>query len=211
MHPDTDFFAVAGRQRACRSYTDEDVDDAVIAQLLHTATRAPSSENMQPWRFVVVRNAATRAAIGALIREIWEAGGRNHTEKRVDSALFHDVDRGLGGGELAAAPVLIVVGGDSNVSHRSQLKSSVFPAVQNLLLGATALGLGSCLTTITSLRSDEMRALVGFPPEIDPIAVIPIGYAARALLPPRRDPLELKVHGERFGEPWPSHDAMDAR
>jgi nitroreductase len=211
MHPDTDFFAVAGRQRACRSYTDEDVDDAVIAQLLHTATRAPSSENVQPWRFVVVRNAATRAAIGSLMREIWEAGGRNHTEKRVDRALFRDVDRGLGGGELAAAPVLIVVGGDTDVSHRVQLKSSVFPAVQNLLLGATALGLGSCLTTITSLRSDEMRALVGFPPEIDPIAVIPIGHAARALLPPRRDPLESKVYGERFGEPWPSHDTMDAR
>ena len=207
MHPDTDFVAVAVRQRACRSYTDEDVDDAVIAQLLHTATRAPSSENMQPWRFVVVRNAATRTAIGALIREIWETGGRNRTEKRLDPALFHDVDRGLGGGELAAAPVLIVVGGDTNVSHRSQLKSSVFPAVQNLLLGATALGLGSCLTTIASLRSDEMRALVGFPPEIDPIAVIPIGHAARALRPPRRHPLESKVHGERFGEPWPSHDA----
>jgi nitroreductase len=203
MHPDSDFFAVAERQRACRSYTDEDVDDAVIAQLLHTATRAPSSENMQPWVFVVVRNAATRAAIGSLIREIWEAGGRNRTEQRVAPAFFRDVDRGLGGGELFAAPVLIIVGGDSDVSHRSQLKSSVFPAVQNLLLGATALGLGSCLTTIASLRSDEMRALVGFPPEIDPIAVIPIGHAARALRPPRRGPLESKVHGERFGEPWP--------
>ena len=211
MRPDTDFFAVAGRQRACRSYTDEDVDDAVIAQLLHTATRAPSSQNVQPWRFVVVRNAATRAAIGSLMREIWEAGGRARTEKRVDPALFRDVDRGLGGGALAAAPVLIVVGGDTDVQHRAELKSSVFPAVQNLLLGATALGLGSCLTTITALRSDEMRALVGFPPAIDPIAVIPIGYAARALLPPRRDPLESKVHGERFGEPWPRHDAMDAR
>jgi nitroreductase len=203
MHPDTDFFAVAGRQRACRSFTDEDVDDAVIAQLLHTATRAPSSENTQPWRFVVVRNAATRAAIGSLIREIWEAGGRRRTEKRADPTLFRDVDRGLGGGELAAAPVLIVVGGDSGVSHRAHLGSSVFPAVQNLMLGATALGLGSCLTTITSLRSDEMRALVGFPPEIDPIAVIPIGHAARPLLPPRREPLESKVYGERFGESWP--------
>ncbi|CAB4363688.1 MAG: nitroreductase [Actinobacteria bacterium] len=200
---DTDFFAVAGRQRACRSYTNEDVSDETLRKLLHIATRAPSAQNVQPWRFVVVREAHNREAIGRLMKQIWEAGARTIAADECEPEVFRDVDRGLGDGELAAAPVLVVVGGDSRVVHRTQIQASVITAVQNVLLGATALGLGSCLTTLATFRADEMRALVGFPPEIDPVAVIPVGHPRRLLTPPQRASLSEKVFGERYGEPWP--------
>jgi F420 biosynthesis protein FbiB-like protein len=197
-----EFWAVAGRQRACREYSSEPVDDATVSAVLTAACWAPSSENRQPWRFVVVREAATRSALGDLMKSIWERGGREYTEGRVTPAVFRDVDRGIGGGSLAAAPVLVVVGGDSSAVDRAYLKSSVFPAVQNLLLAATAMGLGSCLTTIATLRADEVRAMVGFPPEIDPMAIVPLGYPSRTLGPPRRDRVGTKTSRERYSTPW---------
>jgi nitroreductase len=198
----TDFFAVAPRQRACRQFTGEPVDDATVTAVLTAACWAPSSENRQPWRFVVVREAAVRAALGSLMNELWEAGGRRYTRGRVSPWLFRDVDRGLAGGGIAAAPVLVVVGGDSTAVDRTYLKSSVFPAVQNLLLAATAMGLGSCLTTIATLRADDVRAIVGFPPEIDPMAVVPLGHAVRPMGRPGRDPVESKTSRERYGTAW---------
>lgn len=199
----SDFFVVAGRQRACRSFTDEGVDDETVRRLLQIATHAPSAQNAQPWRFVVVRQAANRAAIGRLMQEIWGAGARDLAASDCAPALFRDVDRGFTEGRLAGAPVLVVVGGDTRVVHRTQVHTSVMPAVQNLLLGATALGLGTCLTTITSIRAADLRALVGFPPEIDPVAVIPIGHPDRPLGPPRRPPVDEKVFAERYTEPAP--------
>lgn len=198
----SDIFEVLARQRACRAFTDAPVDDEAVLTLLRAASRAPSAENTQPWRFVVVRDPGTRAAIGELMRELWEAGGRRHTERRVAPGLFQDVDRGLGEGTIAAAPVLVVVCGDSTVTARSTLPSSVLPAVQNLMVAATALGLGTCLTTIATIRAEALGALVGLPPEIVPIAVVPVGHPARTLGPSRRDPVEGKTYRDRYGNPW---------
>ena len=60
-----DFFEVVARQRACRSFSTDPVDDDTIARVLTAATFAPSAENKQPWEFVVVRDArrAPRSAI----------------------------------------------------------------------------------------------------------------------------------------------------
>lgn len=189
-------------QRACRRFTDEPVDDATVLELLELACRAPSAENRQPWRFVVVRDADRRAALGEIMRRIWETGGRAHTEGRVSKALFDDVDAGLAGGGLAGAPVMVVVGGDGKVVAPSSMASSVLPAVQNLLLAAASKGLGSCLTTIATVRGDEVRTLVAFPDHIDPIAVVPIGHPARALGPSRREPAASKTFRERYGQSW---------
>jgi len=202
MSPNSDFFDVVGRQRACRSFTDEPVTDETLDHLFFLATRAPSAENLQPWRFVVVRDAQNRERIGRLMMEIWAAGARAMAEAECAPELFQEVDRGISDGGFSSAPVFIVVGGDTAVLHRSQIKASVMPAVQNLLLGATALGLGTCLTTLATVRTDDLRELVGFPPEVEPVAVIPIGVPTRPLKPPRRAPVHEKVSSERYGEPW---------
>lgn len=195
------FFDVVVRQRSCRAFLDTPVDDALVERMLEAAIHAPSAENSQPWVFVVVRQPATRARIGALGQRIWEGGARAAARARLSPELLQDVDRGLTGG-VAAAPVLVVVGADTARCHHGALASSTFPAVQNLLLAAGALGLGSALTTIATTAADELRAAVGLPETVVPVAVVPVGWPARRLGPPRRRPVREVAFRERYGEPW---------
>jgi nitroreductase len=185
-HP-VDFFDLARHQRAHRAFRDNPVSDATVERLLVAATHAPSAENCQPWEFVVVREPQTRAALGSLMAEIWQSV-RAYSESRLDPTLFADVDAGLAGGGVAAAPVLIVVCVDTDRVHPGAVASSAFPAVQNLLLAATALGLGSALTTIATQHAARLRGMLGLAEGIDPVAVVPIGHPVRALGPSRREP-----------------------
>ncbi len=196
-----DVFEVVHRQRACRSFVDTPVDDDTMERVLDAATFAPSAENRQPWVFVVVRDPGRRSAIGALTRQAWEGGGRAHSENRLSPGLLADVETGAQGG-VAGAPVLVVVGGDTRLGDRRVLEASVFPAIQNLLLAATTLGLGSSLTTLPLVYGDELASIVELPPEVLPMAVVPLGWPARPLSPPRRAPLAKKAHRETFGIPW---------
>lgn len=197
----TDFFDVAGRQRAHRRFTDAPVDDATIERLLDAAVRAPSAENRQPWEFVVVRDTATRAALGDLMIRAWEGGGKAWSQSRLSPGMLADVDAGMHGG-VAGAPVVLVVCVDLERGMEVTIGSSIFPAVQNILLGATALGLGSALTTIATGFDAELRALLALPDHVRPVALVPLGHPARALGPSRRDPVATHTHRERFGEPW---------
>jgi nitroreductase len=196
-----DFFAVVARQRAYRAFTADDVDDALIERLLTAATFAPSAENRQPWEFVIVRDAANRARIGELSRRAWEAHGRAFSESRLSAGMLADVDHGATGG-VADAPVNIVVCADVQRGLEATISSSIFPAVQNLLLAATALGLGSALTTITAGFRTEMQEILGLPEHVRPVALVPVGRPARALGPPRRERFEQHTHRDRYGHAW---------
>ncbi|MBL7488095.1 nitroreductase family protein [Frankia sp. AgB1.9] len=180
---------IALRQRAHRAFTDRPVDEDVIRAILTTATRAPSAENTQPWRFVVVRDAALRARIGDLTARAWSGGGRAWAQKSLPSGLFADVDAGATGG-VAAAPVLVVVSADTTACVPAVLGPSIWPCVQNLLLAAIAEGLGSALTTLATAFGDELRTLLDLAPTIAPQAVVPLGYPAVELRPGRRRPID---------------------
>jgi nitroreductase len=197
-----DFFEVVHTQRAARTFLPDDVDDATVARILTAATHAPSAENSQPFVFVVVRDAALRAAIGALTARLWEGGAKAVEEQRLSPAFLADVHHGATGG-VAGAPVLVVVCGDTRLTYPNAMDASVFPAVQNLLLAAHALGLGSTLTTLPVLGGDELSTHLGLPPEIVPVAVVPLGYLPRPLGPPRRQPLPEKAHLNHYGTPFP--------
>ena len=202
--PDDDpstFFGVALAQRACRQFADRPVDDDLVTRCLTAATHAPSAENLQPWVFVVVRDGAVRGAIADLTRRRWREAGRPHSEGRLSPGLLADVDAGAETG-LAGAPVVVVVAGDTTVAYPSTLPASVFPAVQNLLLAANALGLGSALTTLATLEAADLAAILDLPVHVRPMAVVPLGWPARPLGPPRRRPVGEVAHRDRFGTPW---------
>jgi nitroreductase len=198
---DRPFFDTVLRQRACRQFDDRPVDDDLIEQCLRAATHAPSAENLQPWVFVVVRDPGLRAEIGALTRLAWRQGGRQHSEGRLPETLLREVDRGAEGG-IGAAPLIVVVCGDTGIGLESTLASSVYPATQNLLLSATALGLGSAMTTLATLFTDELRVLLELPSSVRPMAVVPIGWPVRPPGPPKRLPLDQRAHRDRYGQPW---------
>ena len=84
--------AVLRRQRAHRSFTDEPVDEAVIAEILELATRAPSAQNSQPWTFVVVQDAQRRSAVWELAARLWEMGAKDATSESLDDSIHHDVE-----------------------------------------------------------------------------------------------------------------------
>jgi nitroreductase len=201
MTEDTSFFAVVGRQRAYRRFSADAVSDEVVARLLTAATHAPSAENRQPWEFIVVRDEQRRAAVAGIMQRAWETSGRAHSEQRLAPGVLRNVDDGMTGG-FATAPVMIVVAGDSRRGFAQTLPSSVFPAVQNLLLAATALGLGSALTTIATVSAGDLAPVVGVPAHVVPLAVVPIGWPVRALGPPKRDPFENHTHRDVYGAPW---------
>jgi nitroreductase len=196
-----DYFSVVRAQRAYRAFTDEPVPDELVERVLEAATYAPSAENTQPWVFVVVRDAAARARIGELNRQAWEGGGREFSRPRLSPQVFAKVEAGATGG-IANAPVIVVVGGDTTRCVEAVLESSVFPAVQNLLLAAQALGLGAALTTITTVFGDELRTLLALPDHVRPLAVVPLGWPEKPLGPPKRVPVADKTHRERYGMPW---------
>jgi nitroreductase len=198
-----EFFSVVASQRACREFRPDPVSDDDIEEVLRAATYAPSAENRQPWVFVVVRDADARARIGELTRKAWREGARSHSVGRLSPGLLADVDRGAEGG-VSSAPVLVVVGGDTRLGLPVAMASSIFPATQNLMLAANAKGLGTALTTLTTAFAAELREVVDLPDAIMPMAVIPLGWPARPLGPPRRLPVTDKAHRDRYGTPWQS-------
>jgi len=197
----TDFFEVVSRQRACRSFSDVPVSDETIGRVLTAATFAPSAENKQPWEFVVVRDPDAQNVIHDLTEAAWVTAGRAFSETRIPPELLKEVDYGIAGGGYRTAPVLVVVCVDLERGMRATVGSSIFPCVQNMLLAATALGLGSALTTLGT-QAGELRSLLALPEHLEPTAVIPLGYPARPFGPPRREPATEHAHRDRYGTAW---------
>ena len=198
-----EFFDVVLNQRACRQFSDRPVDSELVERCLEAAVHAPSAENRQPTVFLVLQDPAQRDAVNALTRRAWREGGRAHSEGRLAPAFLKEVDEGAERG-IALAPILIVVCGDASIGLEVAMPASVFPATQNLLLAANALGLGSALTTLATRYADELRSLLDLPAWVHPMAVIPLGWPGRPLGRPRRLPLAERVHVDRFGQRWNS-------
>ncbi len=199
---DQDFFSVVKKQRACRRFSDQPISDSLIGKILEAATFAPSAENSQPWVFVVVRNQSLRTQLHELAERAWDSGGRDSAATRLDTKLLAEVDDGISGGGYATAPVMIVVAADINRCHPKAIAASILPAIQNILLAATALKLGSALTTITMGFATELQTLLELPNTHVPQALIPIGFPHRPLGPPRRESFVDHTYRDRFTNPW---------
>jgi nitroreductase len=197
----TDFLTLAQRQRACRQFLSDPIPDRDLDQMIEVATHAPSAENAQPWVFVVVQDPEVRARIGELARQVWHGGGRDYALDKIDARILHDVDGFIDAG-FGGAPVLVVLGVDTARIADIFADASVYPAAQNLLLAANALGYGSAITNFTVIIPDALRAVVGFPDTVRPLGVITLGRPATPLGAPRREAVASKTHRDRYGSPW---------
>ena len=189
MKPVSDVQELFRRQRAIRSFTDEDVPDELIDQILTAAIHGPSGSNTQPWHFIVIRDPAVKQAIS----EAYE-------EARAET--YSDRPPAASGPRqpLSAAPVLIVACVDTPAFGQAgfQTGASIYPSVQNLMLAARALGLGTVLTTLHRRRKAQIHAILGIPAHIESAAIIPLGWPDRDYGPNRRPPLERFVMRDRW-------------
>ena len=200
-----ELLAVMRAQRACRRFDpDGKVLDADLERMLKAAVHAPSAENTQPWSFVVVRNGQTRAQLADWWTETWNAGGGDFVRQSLDDkVLVADLEYGFNRGGFAAAPVVVVVCADTERVPEIYAPSSIYPAVQNLLLAAADLGYASCLTTgLTTFGVDRVREKLQLPDTVLPMAAVYLGRSARKLSPPRRRPAASVTYREQFGNPW---------
>jgi nitroreductase len=193
--------------RAIRRFTDEPLDTAVIARCVEAATWAPSGGNQQPWHFVVLTSPEARRAIAvgaaralATIEKVYRlqrpAADDDSPRARNSRATFalHD-----GAADVPAA-VLFCVRDQPN-TPQLVLGASIFPAMQNFLLAARALGLGTCVTGWQADAADEFRAAIGIPAEWHLGALVVVGWPAGHHGPVRRRPLPDVASLDRWGAP----------
>jgi nitroreductase len=203
--------------RAMRRFTDEPVSDEEVWTCLRAACQAPSGGNVQPWQFLVVRDAETKRSLGEIYRRAYDryeaallaqlppfrsAADREGFFRSMRSAR-HLAEH------LAEVPVLVLV-----LAHRVELGieddegrldigpiwASVYPAVQNLMVAARALGLGSALTTVIRVYQDEAREACGIPDRLDIAALVPIGRPRGRFGVAPRKPAAALTHWDRFGQ-----------
>lgn len=162
-------------QRAIRRFDrDRPIGDEQLKIVLDAASKAPNGANEQPARYLVIRDRQRITAFGELYHEAWWA-------KRKDSYGWEpgqDIPAdspyrmpALLAGELRHAPVVILA-----FSKGGALAASVFPGVQNLLLAARALGIGSVLTTLHPTVMGRVTKMFGVPADVDFHCCIPLGY-----------------------------------
>ena len=199
--------------RAIRRYTDDPVPPEALRAMLFAATRAPSGSNRQPFRFVVLTDGPKALEAKRLIAEagqrIW-SNKREHDgydagsgvvddspKARMARTMQHYVDH------FASAPVLVL---PCLVRYREPTPlegASIFPACQNLLLAARALGYGGVLTGFHGMVEPELRTLLGIPDGVFVAATITIGKPAGAHGPVRRRPLSELVFDDAWEQPAP--------
>ena len=203
--------------RAVRRLRSDPIPDDVLERILQAAAWAPSGGNVQPWRMVVVKDPATRQAIGDLYRPQWQTYGENarnamqnlQGEARDKRGRMLDACDHLGE-HMGDAPVILVwcfnpdhmAITDAGLERPSVVGGgSVYPALQNAMLACVSEGIGCTLTTLLCYEEDAMKALLHIPEDWYTCAVMPIGYPERKGHGPiSRRPVAKLCFGDRFGE-----------
>lgn len=193
-------------QRAVRRLLPDPVDDDVVLQCLDLAIRAPSGGNRQRWEFVVVRDPAVLHQLARLNRQAWAVYRRfgwrslqDPARRRIAAAVQWQADH------FEEVPVVVVacLRGRSPVLAppvvAASYYGSIFPAVQNLLLAARAVGLGATVTTLPLWSVLLARRTLGLPRDVTPVAAIPLGWPRGRYGPTTRRPVEEVVHLDRYG------------
>jgi nitroreductase len=183
-----------------RYLSTEEIPEEVIRALLDAAVRGPSGGNSQLWAWIVVREPAVKSQIAEWYREGWNKSygpGTGRPENAVSRASGHLAEH------LEEAPVWIfpVLLGPAK-SQNPRLGSSIYGAVQQLMLAARAYGIGSTLTTLYSAHEDDVRELLGLPDNAITMALIPLGYPNRGRWSePKRKPLDEVVFWDKYTTP----------
>lgn len=169
-----DVFEAIRQRRSVRSYSDKEVEEEKLQQVLEAGRHAPSANNRQEWRFVVVRDPEQR-------RKLMDAA---HGQRFV--------------GEAPVVVVACATESDHIMScgHPAHL-IDVAIAVDHMTLAARALGLGTCW--VGAFEADAVRQALGIPDEVEVIQLLPLGYPTEWPSGRSRRSLHSLVHQDRWG------------
>ncbi len=205
-----DLFEIIHTTRAMRRLKPDPVPDDLVRKILEAGVCAANGGNYQRWRFMVVTDPTVKKNVQTWYKKAFdevvgpryansppppgvskEKYARQHHAVEYLTEHFHE------------APVWIVACLDEGKATPTRWSgASIYPAVQNMLLAARALGLGSTLTTRHLLYAKEAEAALGLPEGVHSYAILPIGWPMGKFGPVGRNRLEDVVFSERWGQPY---------
>lgn len=210
--------------RAVRTYQDRPIPEADLDRILRAATMACSSGNTQPWDFVLLRDRGIRTTVQGWMREAFarpDAERVQRPDELVDGAgrpvTGHAAIESM---DVVSVIVLVFWNPDRGVRFQGEYEenpdgtlrstrhipggrgSSLYPACQNMMLAASALGVSSLFTTFFGLCEAEIKELLGVPPRMFLEAGIYLGYSGEELGRARRRPLTEVAHVDHWDTPY---------
>ncbi|KYH40084.1 MAG: nitroreductase [Candidatus Bathyarchaeota archaeon B63] len=189
-------------RRSIRKYSRREVPRDIIARILEAARWAPSAHNAQPWRFIIVTERHLKSELARAMADEWVRDmERDGVPPGIrESLAAASVER------LESAPVLIVccitMEGMSRYPDRRRQEcerimaaQSLAAAIQNMLLSAYSEGLGACWLCAPLFCQDVVREVLGIPGDVEPQALVTMGYPAERPKPPGRKPILVYMNG----------------
>lgn len=184
-------------RRSVREYSEKDVSEAALFELLEAARWAPSAHNAQPWRFIIVRDDALKKKLAKEMAIEWEKdlkkdkSSRGERERLVDDSIS----------QFSGAPVIIVpcltMEDMCEYQDRRRKKAeyvmgvqSVAAAIENLLLVAHSMGLATCWFCAPLFCPKTVREVLNTSENLEPQAIVTLGYPNENPKPPPRKPVE---------------------
>ena len=201
VYSELEFYETIRRRRSVRHFlTEEKIGDKVVRRLVEAACMAPSAGNSQPWRFIIVRDKELLQRLAKIntqfSRLAWEA---------FDSRTARDVASRGGRWDksyVTELPVVIVVCygvGVENIPDELML-ASTWCAIENMLLAATAEGLGSCPYTLFKGEEKALKELLKIPDDHRIACIVHVGRTLDTPEPPPRKKAEEIVGYNTFPE-----------
>ena len=198
MADDIGLFEAMYSQRAVRHLKPDPIPDEVIEKIIDAGIHAPNGGNEQRWAFVVIKDHEVRKKMAPLYLGV---GRPNHGTAATWSERNAEASSNYLGEHAAEIPVWILACIENPGTDISN-GASIYPAVQNMLLAARALGIGSVMTTrVRRGYEKEMREWVGLPDTYQTAAMIPLGYPqdGKGYGPTTRKPGATVTHWDTWG------------
>jgi len=194
------------KRRSIRKYSPRKVADDVLREVLEAARWAPSAHNAQPWRFIILIADNMKQELAEAMADAWKVD-------MIKDGVLADARESMAAASVerfAHAPVLIVAclttkdmltyGDEARQRcERDLAVQSLGAATQNMLLAAHAKGLGACWFCAPIFCKEKVRKILQVPMDVEPQALIVLGYPAEKPDVPRRKPLETYAYRDCWG------------
>lgn len=177
-----------GKRRSIRKFTNDEIPERFIDEIMEAARLAPSGSNLQPWRFVVIRSdevkkqlekitpykfAAKAPVIIACCADVTVLGEKDQrVGELLETGAFSDVEMDISSSEKYQNSL------SESISDSGYLALNVAIAVEHMVLRATDLGLGSCW--IGKFNTEKTREILGLPNDLRVFFLLPVGYPAQS-------------------------------